>query len=132
MTPAKSAEAVGPSAWSWVASPRRAVSSALARLARRDLLPTAFAGVLARRTRRGVRAGASTGNLPFSSFGYYLDESNPDVVILRRRSGTFVAAFSARGATREGLVEAAEDDHRALLRGHLGSPGMVTEGHRDA
>ena len=38
-------------------------------------------------------------------FDYYLDNSDPDIVILRRQDGAFVAAFSARGATREGIVE---------------------------
>jgi hypothetical protein len=37
---------------------------------------------------------------------YRLDESDPDVVVLRRRDGTFVAAFSAQGATKEGLLAA--------------------------
>ena len=45
---------------------------------------------------------------------YYLDEADPDVVVLRRQNGTFVAAFSASGATKEGIVGAAEEDHRAL------------------
>jgi hypothetical protein len=35
-------------------------------------------------------------------FNYYLDESDPDVLVLRREDGTFVGAFSAVGATREG------------------------------
>jgi hypothetical protein len=48
-------------------------------------------------------------------FEYYLDESDPDIVALRRQDGTFVAAFSARGATREGILEAAQEDYRALL-----------------
>ena len=49
-------------------------------------------------------------------FGYYLDESDPDIAILRRQDGAFVAAFSAQGATREGLVEAAKEDYyQALL-----------------
>jgi hypothetical protein len=48
-------------------------------------------------------------------FDYYLDESDPDVVILRRQDGSFVAAFSAGGATREGIVEAAKEDYQALL-----------------
>jgi hypothetical protein len=43
-------------------------------------------------------------------FDYYIDESDPDVLILRRQDGTFVAAFSAQGATREGIVEAAKED----------------------
>ena len=31
------------------------------------------------------------------SFDYYLDESDPDIVMLRRQDGSFVAAFSAPG-----------------------------------
>jgi hypothetical protein len=50
-------------------------------------------------------------------FHYYLDESDPDVVILRRQDGAFVAAFSARGATKEGILEAAKEDYRQLLLG---------------
>jgi len=46
---------------------------------------------------------------------YWLDESDPDVVVLRRDDGTFVAAFSARGATKEGLVEAAREDYGTLI-----------------
>jgi hypothetical protein len=46
---------------------------------------------------------------------YYLDESDPDVVVLRRQDGAFVAAFSARGATTEGIVEATKEDYRQLL-----------------
>jgi hypothetical protein len=48
-------------------------------------------------------------------FDYYLDESDPDVLILRRQDGTFVAAFSAQGATREGILEAASEDYRRLV-----------------
>jgi hypothetical protein len=33
-------------------------------------------------------------------FGYYLDESGPDVVALRRQDGAFVAAFSVVGSRR--------------------------------
>ena len=50
------------------------------------------------------------------SFDYLLDESDPDVLVLRRQDGIFVAVFSARGATIEGIVEAAEQDYGALLR----------------
>jgi hypothetical protein len=49
-------------------------------------------------------------------FDYHLDESDPDVLVLRRQDGSFVAPFSARGATREGIVEAAREDYAALLR----------------
>jgi hypothetical protein len=46
---------------------------------------------------------------------YYLDESDPDIVILRRSSGGFVAAFSARGATEGSIIEAAQEDYQQLL-----------------
>ena len=46
---------------------------------------------------------------------YRLDETDPGVVVLLRDDGTFVAAFSARGATKEGLVEAAREDYGALI-----------------
>jgi hypothetical protein len=46
---------------------------------------------------------------------YYIDESDPDVVVLRREDGSFVAAFSASGATKEGIVEAAKEDYGKLL-----------------
>jgi PAS domain-containing protein len=45
---------------------------------------------------------------------YYLDESDPDVLVLRRQDGTFVAAFSALGATKEGILEAVSEDYRRL------------------
>ena len=50
------------------------------------------------------------------TFKYYLDESDPDIVMLRRQDGTFVAAFSARGATKEGIIEAAEEDYMRLAQ----------------
>lgn len=56
--------------------------------------------------------------LRFPTFAYYLDQSDPDVVIVRRQDGTFVAAFSARGATKEGILEAAKEDRRELIQAH--------------
>ena len=53
--------------------------------------------------------------LLFPSFGYYLDESDPDIVVLRRQDGSYVSAFSVIGATREGIVEAAREDFAALV-----------------
>jgi hypothetical protein len=47
---------------------------------------------------------------------YLLDESDPDIVVVRRDDGTFFAALSARGATDEGLVEAAQADYGALIK----------------
>jgi hypothetical protein len=49
---------------------------------------------------------------------YYLDESDPDILVLRRQDGSFVAAFSASGATKEGIWEAAMEDYRALIEAH--------------
>ena len=65
-------------------------------------------------------------------FDYHLDESDPDVVVLRRQDGAFVAAFGARGATREGITQAAKDDYRALLGEHVILPSRPTEEHRIA
>ena len=48
-------------------------------------------------------------------FDYHLDESDPDVAVLRRQDGSFVAAFSAQGATREGILEAAKEDYAKLV-----------------
>jgi PAS domain-containing protein len=48
-------------------------------------------------------------------YDYYLDESDPDILILRRGDGSFVAAFSAQGANKEGIIEAAQEDYQSLL-----------------
>jgi hypothetical protein len=73
--------------------------------------------------------------LTFPTFDYYLDQSDPDVVILRRQEGSFVAAFSARGATKEGILEAAEKNRRELIQARTNPLGPravivapVTEG----
>ena len=65
-------------------------------------------------------------------FDYHLDESDPDVLVLRRQDGAFVAAFSARGATKEGIVGATKEDYRALLREHTGLLGLQSEAPRSA
>jgi hypothetical protein len=66
----------------------------------------------------------------FAKFDYYLDESDPDVVILRRQDGAFVAAFSARGATREGIVEAAKEDYGWLIEANADLLGLRGAGDR--
>ncbi len=68
--------------------------------------------------------------LRFPTFDYYLDESDPDVVILRRQDGAFAAAFSAQGATREGLVEAAKEDYWKVIEANAESLGLREEGDR--
>jgi len=63
-------------------------------------------------------------------FDYYIDESDPDIVELRRQDGSFVAAFSARGATREGIVEAAKEDYWKVVEANADSLGLRESGGR--
>jgi hypothetical protein len=63
-------------------------------------------------------------------FGYYVDKSDPDIVVLHRQDGSFVAAFSARGATREDIVEAAKEDYGKLIDAKVESLGLREEGGR--
>ena len=65
-----------------------------------------------------------------AKFDYYLDESDPDIVVLRRQDGSFVAAFSARGATREGVVEAAKEDYGRLMEANADLLGLRESGDR--
>jgi hypothetical protein len=67
------------------------------------------------------RKGESVDEKMFPEFGYYLDESDSDIVTLRRQDGSFVAAFSARGATRESIGEAAKEDYFELIEVHTDS-----------
>ena len=61
-------------------------------------------------------------------FDYYIDKTDPDIVILRRQHGSFVDAFSARGATREGIVEAAREDYKKLTEANAQSLGLREAG----
>ena len=63
-------------------------------------------------------------------FDYYIDKSDPDIVVLRRHDGSFVAAFSARGATREGIEEAAKEDYRKVIEANAESLGLGGDGDR--
>ena len=65
----------------------------------------------------------------FAKFDYYLDESDPDIVILRRQDGSFVAAFSASGATREGIDEAASEDYWELIQAHTNALSQKSQEH---
>jgi hypothetical protein len=65
-----------------------------------------------------------------AKFDYYIDESDPDIVILRRQDGAFVAAFSARGATREGIVEAAKEDYGRLIEANADLLGLRGDSDR--
>ena len=68
--------------------------------------------------------------LRFPKFGYYLDESDPDILVLRRQDSTFVTAFSARGATREGILEAAKVDYGQLVEAYAARQSHSTAGQR--
>jgi hypothetical protein len=59
--------------------------------------------------REAMKPGMDDAMLPP---GYFLDESDPDIITLRRKNGAFIAAFSAQGATMEGINEAALQDSR--------------------
>ena len=60
----------------------------------------------------------------YPKFDCYLDETDPDILILRRQDGAFVAAFSASGATKEGIAQAAEEDYLALIWAQTNSLGL--------
>jgi hypothetical protein len=60
-------------------------------------------------------------------FNYILDKSDPDIVILRRRDGCFVAAFSASGATEQGIREAAMEDYRISYEAHAISLALQSD-----
>jgi hypothetical protein len=66
----------------------------------------------------------------FAKFYYFLDESDPDIVVLRRQDGSFVAAFSAQGATREGILEAAREDYWKVIEANAESLKLREEGDR--
>jgi hypothetical protein len=56
--------------------------------------------------------------LRIPKFDYYPEESDPDILMLRRQDGTFVAAFTAQGAAKEDIVEAAKEDYRLLVEAY--------------
>jgi hypothetical protein len=87
------------------------------------------ASVLADRERgKREESGEEEEVAPLPKFDYYLDESDPDILVLRRQDGTFVAAFSAQGASREGIVEAAKEDYYALLLRRVPKKGRRASG----
>ena len=63
-------------------------------------------------------------------FYYYLDESDPDIAVLRRQDGAFVAAFSAQGVTKQGIVEAAKEDYKKVIEANAESLALREEGDR--
>ena len=55
--------------------------------------------------------------------GYYL-ERDPDVLVLRRRDGSMVGAFSARGAAPEALKRAIEESSQGATTSSLAPPAL--------
>ena len=51
-------------------------------------------------------------------------------MILRRQDGSFVAAFSARGATTEGIAEAAKEDYGRLIEANADHLDLRGDGDR--
>jgi hypothetical protein len=51
-------------------------------------------------------------------------------VIRRRQDGAFVAAFSAIGAIREGIAEAAKEDYGRLIQSNADLLGLRGDGDR--
>jgi hypothetical protein len=74
-----------------------------------------------------VNTRVSTQDVLVSSFNYYLDDSDPDIWILRRQDDSFVAAYSARGATKESIIEAAREDYRQLIQDLWELPSKTTK-----
>ncbi len=65
--------------------------------------------------------------LHLPKFNYYLDDSDPDIWTLHPQDDFFVAAYSARGATKESIVEAAKEDYRQLIQDLWGLPSKATK-----
>ena len=74
----------------------------------------------------------STEELLFPLFEYHLDESDSDIVVLRRQDDAFVAAFSARGVKRESIVDAARKDYCKLVQVHMARHAKKGEEYRSA
>jgi hypothetical protein len=49
---------------------------------------------------------------PYLPDDYYLDETDPDEVMLRREDGSEVACFSVTGADTKEIEQAAWEDYR--------------------
>jgi hypothetical protein len=64
--------------------------------------------------------GMSVEEALLHKFDYHIVESDPDVVVLRCQDGAYVAAFSAKGAAGQGILEAAREDYRGLIEANAG------------
>ena len=78
-----------------------------------DLLLDAIYGTRSRERLPKETTPLTSGLLPWPPDGYRL-EHTPDILTLRRADGSVVALFSARGATREAVARAVEEDRRGL------------------
>jgi hypothetical protein len=77
------------------------------------------------------RSGMGTeGERRLPKFDCYLDESDPEISILRRQDGAFVAAFSTQRATRESILVAAEEDYKKSIEANAQYLGLRGNGYR--
>ena len=56
--------------------------------------------------------GGGEGRVPYLPDGYRLDETDRELVVLRRGDGSEVAAYSATGADPKEIERKAWEDHR--------------------
>jgi hypothetical protein len=56
----------------------------------------------------------------------FLPSDLNNVSSLRCQDDSFVATFSARGATREGIIEAAKEDYRRFVQDLRALPGKAS------
>jgi hypothetical protein len=93
----------------------------------RFIVPLALGTIAA-----GLGRGESVEDEPLvPKMDYYLDKSDSDILLLRRQDdGSFVAAFSARGATKEGILEAATEDYLRLMKANADLLGLRGDGDR--
>jgi hypothetical protein len=80
---------------------------------------------------KGSRENPSRGTLrpegkPRLPPGYYLDRSDPDVLVLRSEEGGLVARFSAMGYVAESVERVAWEDHHGQ-RHTSPSPEQLSE-----
>jgi hypothetical protein len=71
------------------------------------------------RSRRSGRSWKLTGRESSPCPPCYDLHFDADMILLRTH-GASVAAFSAKGATREGILEAAREDYRGLMEANAG------------
>ena len=63
-----------------------------------------------------MRNGGDEGRALYVPDGYHLDETDRELVVLRREDGSEVAAYSATGADPKEIERTAWEDHQERSR----------------